>query len=155
APEEIALAVVVSFRDHRAVERKQYEVDRHGPADVGEDLVAEGLIDRAHQRAAGLGVGTEALDHVPAALLREPAPDVELSRAIILRPARRIAVGDEALGKSTRARGYGRKGIRLGVEPCHEKPHALGDPVKVIALLADADRQGERDPAGEIDRRLA
>jgi hypothetical protein len=41
AREQVAVAVVISVGDHRPVEAEQDHVDREGPLQVGEQLVAQ------------------------------------------------------------------------------------------------------------------
>ena len=75
--QQVAFAVVVAFGHHGAVHRQHYRVDRHRGLQIGDDLVAEGLIDFLHGLAGGHGEGTQAFDDLPALGLRALAPDGE------------------------------------------------------------------------------
>jgi hypothetical protein len=73
--EQVAFAVVVAFGHHGAVHGQQHGVDRHGGFQIGNDLVAKGLVDLFYGFAGRLGEGAEALDHLPALGLGATAPD--------------------------------------------------------------------------------
>ena len=60
--EQIALAVVVALRDHRAVQTENHAIDRQRGAQLVEDLVAQILVGLALQQTARMGQGRRALD---------------------------------------------------------------------------------------------
>ena len=55
--EDVAFAIVIALGGHRAVQREDDHVDRHRPAKVVEQLVAQRLIGRPHDAPARLGEG--------------------------------------------------------------------------------------------------
>ena len=48
---DVGLAVGDSLADHRAVKRQQHAVERHVPADLGQQLVPQTLVGRARRRS--------------------------------------------------------------------------------------------------------
>jgi hypothetical protein len=75
--EQVAFAVVVALGHHGAVHGEEHRVDRHGGPEVGNDLVAEGLVDLLHRLAGRHGEGAQALDDLPALGLAALAPHGE------------------------------------------------------------------------------
>jgi hypothetical protein len=114
---------------------------RIAAAQVEEDLVAEGFVYGANDRAPGLGEGAEALGHLPAALLGPPPPDVELCRAVVLRQLRRVAVRDESLGERAPSSRDRREGVGLGVETGDKHSHN-GD-----SCFGTKSRHNDNEPA--------
>ena len=80
ALQQIALAIVVALRDHRAVQAEHDGVDGQRGAQLIEDLVAQVLIGLALQQPAGLRPGRRAFDQ------REP---------LLGRARRSATIGDE------------------------------------------------------------
>ncbi len=62
AGEGVAFAVLVAVGDHGAVHVEEDDVERQGGLDVGEDHVAQFLVDVAQRGAGGLGGGADAFD---------------------------------------------------------------------------------------------
>jgi hypothetical protein len=120
ALKEIALTIIITLRHHRAVQRQDNGVDRHGSPKVGENLVAKSLVYGTDHDPAGLSEGAEALHDMPTQLFGFPPPNVELSRTVVLRLAGCIAVRDETILKGATARGQRRKSIRLRVKAGNE-----------------------------------
>jgi hypothetical protein len=125
AGEQVALAVVVAVGDHRAVEAEQDHVDGHGAGEVGEQLVAQGLVGGAHGRAGGLGERGEALEQLVAARAREPAEHRERGGEQ-LRVVGDAAAHEVAGGEAARAGGDRRERVGLGGEAGGEHPHGAG-----------------------------
>ena len=75
--EQVAFAIVVALGDHRAVAGQEHGIDRHRCLEIGDDLVAETLIDLFHRLAGRHGEGAQALDDLPAFGLGALAPDGE------------------------------------------------------------------------------
>ena len=124
--EDVAFAIVIALGGHRAVQREDDHVDRHRPEKVVEQLVAQRLVGRPHDAPARLGEGAQALDHRPAARLRPAPPDEELGRAVIGVLARRVAMGEKAIGEALIAGRNRRERVGLGVETGNEDFHAGG-----------------------------
>ena len=62
--QQIALAIVIALRDHRAMQAQDDTVDRQRGPQLGKDFVAQRLIGLALQQAARLGPGRGAFHHV-------------------------------------------------------------------------------------------
>ena len=95
---------------------QEHRIDRHGGLEVGDDLVAERLVDLLHRLAGGHGEGAQALDHLPALGLAALAPDRE-RRAEHRQVLAVAALAKEAgLLEELMAGGDGREGVGLGAE---------------------------------------
>ena len=68
--EEVALAVVIAVRHHRAMQVEQAAVDRQRGLELPEDFVAHALVGFARGGAAGLRGVAGALDQLEAVALR-------------------------------------------------------------------------------------
>jgi len=77
ALQQVALDVVVALGHERAVQPEQHGIDRHGVAQLAQDLIAHGLVVGPHHRARRLRPEAGALDQREALLLRPSACDVE------------------------------------------------------------------------------
>ena len=120
---EVALAVVVAFRGHRAVQQQLHRVDRHRRAQVGEDFVAQRLVDMPHRAARGLGDRAEALGDLMAVGLDQVAQEAhEGAGASGIAPAR-VAVEDPVLLEAAQPRRRRCEGVGLGGEVGDEELH--------------------------------
>jgi hypothetical protein len=63
AADEIAFAIVAFGGDHRPVQEQENDVERSLAFEIGQNLVAIGLIDRMDRRARGLRESENALDN--------------------------------------------------------------------------------------------
>ena len=77
ARDDVALAIVVAVRDHRAVQTEQHAVDRHRGAELVEDFVAHALVGGLRGGTGRLGPEARALDQLEAFLLGAPPRDPE------------------------------------------------------------------------------
>lgn len=124
--EQIALGVVVAFRHHRPMQREQHGVDRERGAEIGQDLVAEALIDLLYRLARWLREGAEAFRNLPSSHLAEPPPHRE--RCPEERHPLAIAALPEKAGvlEELQPRRQGGEGVGLGAEAGGEElGHAM------------------------------
>jgi hypothetical protein len=73
--QQIALAVVVTVGDHRAVQAEQHHLYGQRALEIVEQFVAQALVDGAGGDAAGLRTGHKPLDQRPSLFRRHLARD--------------------------------------------------------------------------------
>ena len=123
ARDQVAFAVVVAVRRHRAVQAEQHAVERHRGAQLAEDFVAHALVAALRDRRGRLGPEARALDQLEAFLLGAAARHEQWSGA------ERAAVGMLArleIERRLEARAAGRhrrERVRLGRERGGEDAH--------------------------------
>ena len=125
ARQDVAFAIVHALRGHGAVQRQEDHVDRHRPAQILEQLLAQPLIRGGDDAPAGFRVGAEALGHFPAPRLSLLPPDDELVGAVVRRETGCVAMGEKRVGEVLIAGRDRCKCIRLRIESRDESFQAM------------------------------
>ena len=131
--QRIALAVVIALRDHGAVHEEEDDVDRHRRREVGEQRVAQLLVDMAQGDPGRLGEGGEAFGDAVAVPLAHGAPFDQRDIAEARRPAAAVVPEILALEECRPAGGDRREGVGLGGERRDEDVHVCLLPVVYVS----------------------
>ena len=90
--QEIALAIIITDRRHRAVQVEQDRIQRQARADLLKDFVAERFVDRLQRPPAGLRLRRQPLYELMARCLGEAAPKCQRGKYAVRVDPRRIAM---------------------------------------------------------------
>ena len=116
APQQVALAVVITVSHHCTMQAEQGDIHGAGAAQVFQQFVAQGFVGVAGGHTGRHGAGHHAFDQRPVfaccALPRRPQGPGKHLHAVGMLPGRKVT----ARAVSLQARRNGRKRIRLGCQ---------------------------------------
>ena len=114
----------VAIGDHRPMQAEQHRIHRHRVGEIGQDLVAERLVDPLYRGARRHGEGAQALRHAPVPRLRAVAELDHRQGEEIGAVAIGAAAHQRRLGEQPRAGRDGRERVGLGAKAGGEEMHA-------------------------------
>lgn len=133
--QQIALAIIIAARHHRAMQAEQHDIDRHRRAELIENLVAQAFIGLARNEPGRLGPGGGAFEERKA--IGAGAAARRHHRAGTERRRLGMSAGRAIEGALERASidEERREGIRLGRQKRHKNPHCR--PLLVMPEMHD------------------